>query len=106
MNIAVACDGLVIAPYFVQCNGYMVYSVDRGVVVDSRNLPVFDRSVHRAVNLFQSIGIDVLIVGRIDSEMASVIRSSGIELVEGAQDDPLVATREFISNLFLAAECS
>ena len=100
MKIAVACDGLVVAPYFVQTTSYQIYTVERGVIVSANNLPALDQTISQLADLLKSIGIDVFIVGRVDSDMAATLRTSGAELVTDAKDDPLVAAREYISNAF------
>lgn len=104
MRIAVACDGLVIAPYFVQCTGYMVYTVQYGRVVESRNLPALDQPISLLANVLLSLEIDTLIVGRIDEEMAAMLSSAGLEVVANAQDDPLVAVQDYLSRIFSAVE--
>ncbi len=57
MRVAVACDGLVVAPYFVQTTSYMIYNVERGIIVGSNNLPALDKAVE-AVKAFATLGPD------------------------------------------------
>lgn len=102
MKVAVACDGLVVAPYFVQTTSYQIYTVERGVIVGSNNLPALDQSISQLADLLKDIGIDAFIVGRIDADMAAILRTSGAELVTDAKDDPLVAAREYLSGVFAA----
>lgn len=104
MRVAVACDGLVVAPYFAQCRSYMIYAIERGKVVGSRNLPAFDQSVGGIAKLLQDLEVDALIVGRIDAEKASGLRSSGVDLVTDAQDDPLLAVRDYLASIFSLVE--
>jgi len=104
MRIAVACDGLVVAPYFVQSRSYMIYFVELGRIVGSRNLPIFDKPIFKLVDFLKSLEIDVLIVGRIENDIAAMLRSSGVELVTYAKDDPLVAVQEYLASVFSAVE--
>lgn len=99
MRIAVACDGLVVARYFVQTTSFMIYSVERGVIVGSNNLPSLGQGVKQLAQLLKGLEIDVLIVGRIDNDMAATLRASGAELVTNAKDDPLLAAREYLSSM-------
>lgn len=104
MKIAVACDGLTISPYFVQTTSYTVYNVERGVIVGSNNLPALDQTISQLAVFLRSIGVDAFIVGRIDADMADVLRTSGAELIVDAQDDPLIAAKEYLSRIFTAVE--
>ena len=90
MRVAVACDGLVVAPYFVQTTSYMIYNVERGIIVG------------QLVELIKTIGIDAFIVGRIDNETAVALRTSGTDLVTNAKDDPLLAAQGYLSSVFTA----
>ncbi len=104
MRIAVACDGLSVAPFFVQTTSYMFYTVKQGVIVDSRNLPAFDKTLRELADLLKSLEVDVLVVGSIEPEMAAVIRDAGIELAEGASGEPLTAARACVSEMFALAD--
>lgn len=102
MRIAVACDGLCVAPYFVQTTSYAIYSVEHGTFVGSNNMPALDQTIPQLAQLLKQLDIDAFIVGKIDSEMASTLRTSGADLVTDAKDDPLMAAREYISSVFFA----
>ena len=73
MRIAVASEGLEVAPRFRQCASYMCYRVDRGIIVECQNLP-------NPVEM----GVDTLIVGAIDYDVANVFCHAGIEVRAGA----------------------
>ena len=100
MKIAVACDGLSVAPLFLKCTSYMCYTVERGVIVDSRNLPAFDQPIEAAANVLRSLGVDVLIMGRIDPDAKERLGASGATLVTGAKGDPLQAARSYLASMF------
>lgn len=80
----------------------MIYNVERGVITGSNNLPALDQTISQLASLLKSIGIDAFIVGRVDDDMAATLRTSGAELVTNAKDDPLVAAKEYLSELFCA----
>ena len=104
MKIAVACDGLVVAPYFVQCTSYTIYTVKLGRIVDSRNLVAFDQTLRQLGEMLHSLDIDVLIVGRIEPDVQAFLASFGLEIVPNAEDDPLVSAREYLTSIFSAVE--
>ena len=104
MRIAVACDGLCVAPYFVQTTSYAIYSVEHGTFVSSINMPALDQTISQLAELLKQLEIDAFIVGKIDSDMASTLRTSGADLVTDAKDDPLMAAREYLSSIFFADE--
>ena len=97
MRIAVACQGLEVAPYFVQCTGYTCYNVERGIISDSQNMPALDQPLDKLVALLKSIGIDVLVVGLIEYDMASVLCRNGIEVIAGAKGNALDAAKAYVS---------
>ena len=104
MKVAVACQGLTVAPYFVQCTGYTVYTVDRGIITDSRSIPAPDQPIEKLVDMLKSIGIDTLIVGRIVYDMASVLCRNGIEVVAGAEGSALDVAKAYVSNTLAGVE--
>ena len=98
MKIAVACQGLTVAQYFVQCTDYMCYSVDRGIITGSRNMQAIDQPMEKLIDLLKSIGIDVLIVGLIEYGMASILCRNGIEVVAGAEGNALDVAKAYVSD--------
>ena len=98
MRIAVACDGLAVAPYFVQCTSYACYMVERGIITGSRSMPAFDQPIDKLAEVLKSVQIDVLIVGRIEYDMASALCRSGIEVVAGAEGNALDVAKAYVSH--------
>ena len=104
MRVAVACQGLNVAPYFVQCTGYTVYTVNRGIITDSRNMPALDQPIDKLVELLKSIDIDAIIVGLIEYDMAAVLCRNGIEVVAGAEGSTLDVAKAYVSNTLAGVE--
>ena len=98
MRVAVACQGLNVAPYFVQCTNYTVYTVNRGIITDSRTMPALDQPINKFVELLKSINIDALIVGLIEYDMAAVLCRNNIEIVAGAEGSALDVAKAYFSN--------
>ena len=84
MRIAVASEGLEVAPRFRQCASYMCYRVDRGIIVECQNLPNPGLAAPKLVALLVEMGVDTLIVGAIDYDVANVFCHAGIEVIAGA----------------------
>ena len=97
MKIAVACNGLDVAPFFSQCSNYMCYTVDRGIIVGCQNMPALDQPLEQLIELLRAIGMDTLIVGRIEYDMASSLCISGIEVVAGAEGEALDVARAYVA---------
>ena len=84
MRIAVASDGLEVAPYFASTTSFMCYTVTRGIITECQNMPNPALPLEQLVELFLELGIDVLIVGRIEYNIANRLCRAGIEVVAGA----------------------
>ncbi len=84
MRIAVASTGLEVAPRFSQCTSYMCYTVSRGVIVECQNMPKPAVSGAKLVSLLSEIGVDVLIVGTIEYDIANLFCHAGVEVIAGA----------------------
>ena len=60
MRIAVASEGLEVAPRFRQCASYMCYRVERGIIVECQNLPNPGLAAPKLVALLVEMGVDTL----------------------------------------------
>ena len=97
MRVAVACDGLAIAPHFVQSTSYMCYTVANGIVVDCHNIPTPDQPLEMLPDFFAAIEADVLMTGIIDDAAAAVLRSRGMKVVPNMSGDPLTSVRRYLA---------
>lgn len=84
MRVAVACDGLEVAPYFLHSSNFMIYTVERGKVSGSRNMTTADIPPAGYPDLLRTLEADTVIVGRIEYGVAEAMCRSGIEVVAGA----------------------
>ncbi|MEA5019522.1 MAG: NifB/NifX family molybdenum-iron cluster-binding protein [Gordonibacter sp.] len=84
MRIAVASEGLEVAPRFGQCSSYMCYNVECGVIVDCQNMPNPGMPAQKLASLFDEFGVDVLIVNTIEYDVANVFCRAGIEVIAKA----------------------
>lgn len=97
MRIAVASEGLGVAPRFRQCASYMCYTVDRGVIVECQNLPNPGLAAQKLAPLLSEMGVDVLIVDAIDYDVANVFCHAGIEVIAGAHGSALKVTQSYLT---------
>ena len=84
MRIAVASEGLDVAPLFRSTVSFMCYTVKRGIITECQNMPNPKLPIDELVELFKELEIDVMIVGRIEYEFANRLCRAGIEVVAGA----------------------
>ena len=96
--IAAACNGMDIAPYFAQASSFMVYTIERGVITDSRNLPVIGLSPKQLTELLDTIDAETLLVGRIECDIANALCKSGIEVVAGAEGTAADLVKAYLSH--------
>lgn len=96
MVIAVACDGLTIAPAFVMCSSYMCYEIVAGSPASCRNIPAADQPLDHLPQFLHSLGAEILIAGIMDAEMKGYLDDSGIEVVDGRSGDPLAAVEDLL----------
>lgn len=101
MRIAVACDGLDISAHAAQCEGFLCYTVERGIITSCRNLPNMMDTSLEAAELVCGMGIDTIIANGIDMDMAEVLCAAGIEVVPGAQGTPREAVDAYLAHTLL-----
>ncbi len=97
MIVAVSCSGLNVAPYFTQTSSYMVYTVERGVIVDSRNLPAIGKSTDELIGLLHAINVDTLIAGKIECSLCGSLCHDGIEVIADAEGDALTVMKAYLT---------
>ena len=97
MIVAVSCSGLNVAPYFTQTSSYMVYTVERGIIADCRNLPVVGASTDELIDLLHTIKVDTLIAGRIECNLCGSLCRDGIEVIADAEGDALTVMKAYLT---------
>lgn len=96
MVIAVACDGLAIAPAFVRASSYMCYDIVAGSPARCRNIPAADRPLGRFPQFLASLGAEILVTGAIEADVRGYLEGCGIEVVDGCSGDPLDAVQRIL----------
>lgn len=101
MKIAVACNGLDLSAHAAQCDGFLCYTVDKGIVTDCRNLPNMYDTSHEAAELVKAVGFDTIITGGIDMDMADALCDAGVEVVAGAEGTPREALDAYLAHTLM-----
>lgn len=104
MRIAVASDGLEVAPYFASTTSFMCYTVTRGIITECQNMPNPALPLEQLVELFLELGIDVLIVGRIEYNIANRLCRASIEVVAGANGNAADVARGYLTKTLTGVE--
>lgn len=104
MVIAVASEGLDVAPLFRSTTSFMCYTVTKGVITECQNMPNPALPIDQLVGLFKDLGIDVLIVGRIEYEFADRFCHAGIEVVAGAKGNASDVSRGYLTQTLTGVE--
>lgn len=103
MRVAVACDGLVASSHAARCDSFMCYTIERGIIVDCRNLPNSGITSHEAARLIIDLGFDAIISGGIDMDMANELCGAGVEVVAGVAGTAREVVESYISHTLMGA---
>lgn len=103
MKVAVACDGLVASSHAAQCDSFMCYTVERGIISDCRNLPNSGITSHESARLIIGLGFDALITSGIDIDMANELCAAGVEVVAGVTGTAREVAQAYISHTLMGA---
>lgn len=104
MRIAVASEGLDVAPLFRSTVSFMCYTVKRGIITECQNMPNPKLPIDELVELFEELEIDVVIVGRIEYEFANRLCRAGIEVVAGACGNAADVARGYLTKTLTGVE--
>ena len=83
MRIAVACQGLDVAPRFARSSSFMCYRVDRGMFADCQNMPNLSFPPAQLAQVLKDLDVSVMIVNRIDPTSETALKAAGIEVQAG-----------------------
>lgn len=104
MRIAIACEGLRVAPRYEYCESYMCYTVDHGIIVDGQNMPSPGVNYHEIAATLYEIGVRVLIVGMIDESIANLYCEQGIEVIAGARGDARHVVDQYLTDELIGVD--
>ena len=98
MRIAVASEGLEVAPYFGHCSSFTCYKIDRGMIVDCQNMPNPGISPRKLAPVLHDLGVRVIITGFIERDAADALRAEGIEVVPNKRGTARDAAQTFLAH--------
>lgn len=104
MRIAIACEGLHVAPRYEYCESYMCYTVDHGIIVDCQNMPSPGVNYHEIAATLYEIGVRVLIVGSIDASIADMYCQSGIDVIANAKGDARRLAEQYLTDELIGVD--
>lgn len=87
MKIAVASEGRMVTEHFGHCEGFIVYTVQDGKVINNE---VFQNPGHRPgflPNYLNDLGVNVIISGGMGGGAIEIFNEKSIEVVTGATGD-------------------
>lgn len=79
MKIAVACDGLAIAPHAASCSSFTCYTINSGVIVSCSNVPNLGLSPRERAQFLRDMGVDALLARQFSDEGLAALGGTGIE---------------------------
>lgn len=105
MRVAVACEGGgVVSSRPGHCPSFVCYTIDKGVVTECHNLPVFDNTPHKAAGVLKALHLDALIAAGIDDEMSRDLTDDHIEVVLGEGGDVREKLDDYLARLLSGEE--
>ncbi|MCH4183904.1 MAG: hypothetical protein LKF61_00255 [Eggerthellaceae bacterium] len=96
MRIAVASEGLDVAPQFAQCANFNYFTTKSFEIVDSQNIPFRSCTIDDCVRLFKTIGTDAIICDSISTVSQRILTDQGFEVVQQAHGNALQAAQRYI----------
>jgi len=104
MKIAVASEGLEVAPYFEGCTNYNCFTIENGTITNYRNLPNQAFPDGKAVAVLSGLGIDTIIVGRISKRSMDFLKGQDFTVFPGALGGAKEAVEAYITTTFMACD--
>ena len=96
MIIAVASNGLDIAPKFLQCENLSCYSTQSFKLADVRNMPTPGFSCEEHADLLEKIGADVLICGEIPLNCRLELEECNVVVIADKSGNALEAAQSYV----------
>lgn len=97
MRIAVASQGLDVAPRFTRCSSFMCYRVECGMIKDCQNMPNLSLPPAQLAQVLKDLGITVALAGTFDPQTGKELANAGIEMEAGATGTASGAARAYLA---------
>ena len=96
MRIAVACDGLNVAPLMTRCESFTCYTVDHGIIVSCCNVPNMGVTVQESIDILKQIDVEVLIAQSFSTELEQALETAGINCMATSELLPRNASAAYL----------
>ena len=96
MRIAVASNGLDIAPSFSQCENFNYYTTKSYEIVASQNFPAQGLAAEEYASVMEDMGVNAIICDQIGALARNAFESRDIKVVDSKQGNALAAAQELI----------
>ena len=75
MKIAVACDGLLVAPLTSRCESFTCYAVEHGIIAGCCNVPNMGVTIQESIDILKKMDADVLIARSFGTELDAALEA-------------------------------
>lgn len=96
MRIAVACDGLNVAPLTSRCESFTCYTVDHGIITSCCNVPNMGVTVQESIDILKQIDVDVLIAQSFGAELDQALDAANIDRSVTGELSPQEAAASYL----------
>ncbi|MCI8425274.1 MAG: dinitrogenase iron-molybdenum cofactor biosynthesis protein [Adlercreutzia sp.] len=96
MRIAVACDGLEIAPHAATCTSFACYAIEAGVICGCSNVPNMALTAKERANTLKQMDVTTLLAQTFSPEGLTALAECGIEAVPTTDASPRDAVNAFL----------
>lgn len=97
MKIAVASEGKTVAQHFGHCDGFNVFTVQEGKVIESKFLQNPGHRPGFLPNFLNDMGVNVIISGGMGGGAIEIFNEKGIQVITGATGDAEDSVNRFLS---------
>ena len=99
MRIAVASEGLNVAPCFGLCSNFNCFTIEEGEIIDYRNLAVGACHHSSTVDLLCELGLDIVLVDSISERAEEAFSACGITVLKHVSGDSKLVVEEYLVSL-------
>ena len=96
MKIAVACDGLLVAPLTSRCESFTCYAVEHGIIAGCCNVPNMGVTIQESIDILKKMDADVLIARSFGTELDAALEAAGIDRVTLDEESPRLAAESYL----------
>lgn len=84
MRVAVAAEGNRVTEHFGHCEGFKIFEVDRGQVMEGEYIPNPGHQPGFLPGFLSDLGVNVVIAGGMGSRAIQLFKEKGIAVITGA----------------------